>query len=66
MQLLRHKQDLLELDDVGVVEFPQRLDLSQFKALIPVLILTFHLLDGHNLIGFFVDGLEDSSEGAIT
>jgi hypothetical protein len=46
-ELVILSNNLLKLDDTGVVELSQRLDLSQAHALIPGRELLFHLLDGN-------------------
>jgi hypothetical protein len=66
VEFLVDQQDLLHLDDVGMVEFPQGFDLPQLEALLPVLVLALHLLDRHHFVGLVVDCLEDSSKGSIS
>ena len=46
-QLVVLPDDLLQLDDAGVAELAQRLDLPQRHALLPRVKLAFHLLDRH-------------------
>ena len=55
----------MHLDDVGVSYFSEGLDLPQLEALVPALVLVLHGLDGHQFLGFDVDGLVDSPKGPV-
>mmetsp|Transcript_124915 Transcript_124915/g.303364 ORF Transcript_124915/g.303364 Transcript_124915/m.303364 type:complete len:290 (-) Transcript_124915:69-938(-) len=72
LHVLEHEEELviltdhfLELDNVGVVELLEALDLAQLHALFPRVELLLHLLDGHHLPRGAVDGLEDGPVGAV-
>ena len=57
VQLVVLAQRLLQLDDVLVVQLPERLDLAQVDALVPARVLALDALDGDD---FFVrDGLRE-------
>lgn len=43
------ENDFVELNDVGVRQLHEGLDLSQTDALIPLVVLLLHLLYGHDL-----------------
>jgi hypothetical protein len=65
VEFLRNQQHFLQFDYVGVVQFPQRLDLSQLDAFIPVCVFLLHLLDCHHFARFGVRRLVDCSESAV-
>lgn len=65
MQLLLDQKHFLQLCDVGVVEFPQGLDLPQLEALLPGGILLLYLLYGDHLVGLGVYCLEYCPEGPV-
>ena len=57
---------LFQLDDVVVVEFTQRLDLSQLHCFVPRGKLCFHFLDGHDFICQFVPCLGHATKRTIS
>jgi len=72
LQELKHKvqlvvlaDDLLELDDVGVVELAQAAHLAQRNALLPAVELFLHVLDGHHLPSLPVHALVHGAIGAV-
>jgi hypothetical protein len=65
IQFFGHQQHFLQLDDVAVVELPQRFDLSQLYAFVPVCILLLHFLYRHHFACLYVGCFVDSSECSV-
>ena len=54
----------LQFDNVGVLQFPQRFNLSQLEAFVDVLVLLLHFFDGDDL-SIWTEGFEDDPKGAV-
>jgi hypothetical protein len=65
VQFMRGEENLFEFDDIGVAEFAERFNLSEFEAFLPVVVLLLHFFDGHYFVVLRVEGLEDSSESSV-
>ena len=56
---------LLELDDVGVVQFLEGLDLAQVHHFVPAVVLPLHRLDRHLLARVRIHGEVDEAVRAV-
>ncbi len=65
IQLVVVLYDFMKLDYVGMVKLFEDLDFIEVNAFFPVGVLLFHLFDGYNLFGLFVNGLDDRAETAV-
>ena len=54
-----------QLDDVGVVQLGEDADLVERDALLPILVLLLHFLDGDQLPGALIESLDDSTEAPV-
>jgi hypothetical protein len=65
VQLIIYPEDLVQTYQIGVLQLPERLDLSELDALIPVMIFLLHFFDGDDLVLLYVDGFEHGPERAV-
>ncbi len=56
---------LVQIDNVGMVQFDENFDFVQIFALLPVRILLFHLFDCNYLPILFINSLDNTTEAAI-
>ena len=65
VEFLGDQKNFFEFDDIRAVQLAQRLDLSEFDALIPTCIFGFHLLYGNYFSRFDVLSFVHCSEGPV-
>jgi hypothetical protein len=66
IKFIRDKEDLLELDDIGMIQFSEGFDLSQFDALVPIGIFLFHFFDGYHFASLGVRRFVDSAKCTVS
>lgn len=65
VEVIVDSNDFLQFHDERVIQFTQRLDLSQGHALLPRVELLLHLFDRHFFLRLQVDGLDDRTVRTI-
>jgi len=65
VQLIRNKQHLFEFDNIGMIQFTQRLYFAKFDTLVPTGIFLFHFFDGDDLVSFGVHGFVYCTECTV-
>jgi hypothetical protein len=66
IQLVIILYDFIQPYDVRMVKFFKHLDFIEVDTLFPVGVLLLYLLNGYNLFGLLVDGLNDRSKAAVS
>ena len=66
IELVRYQEHLFELNNVGVIQFPQRFDFSELDAFVPISIFLLHLFDSHHFSRLSISSLVDSTKRTIS
>lgn len=66
VELIIFFDELEQLDYVGMVEFGEDANFVQSHTLVPVLVLTLHALDGHDLSRLLVESLRHATETTVS